>query len=210
MPLPSLGLGQMPLLARQSSTSPAAWEKLPRRFLIGRDRRAAASPSPSAASGDGKRVARRVSYSRSFRPPGRWHRSAMPLPGLGLDQIPLLARQSSTAPAAWKKLPRRFLIGRDCRAAASPSPSAASGDGKRVARRVSYSRSFRPPGRWHRSAMPLPSLGLGQIPRFARQSSTAPAAWEKLPRRFLTGRDRRAAASPSPSAASGDGKRVAR
>ena len=44
----------------------------------GRDRRAAASPAPSAASGDVKQVARRVFLCRSFRPPGRGHRSAMP------------------------------------------------------------------------------------------------------------------------------------
>ena len=35
-------------------------------------------PAPSAASGAVKRVARRAFYSRSFRPAGRGHRSAMP------------------------------------------------------------------------------------------------------------------------------------
>ena len=70
-------------LARVQSTSrrgpeqtPAAVTSAP--VLNGRDRRAAASPAPSAASGDGNRIARRVSYSHSFRPAGRGHRSAMP------------------------------------------------------------------------------------------------------------------------------------
>jgi len=115
-------------------------------------------------------------------------------------------------------LPRRFLTGRDRRAAASPAPSAASGAGKRIAQRVSFPfRSALPGGGiaarcpylfWSSGLMPNAEIGVcasgvGQrapmnTPAFSgrQEGGQNERPHTSLPRRFLTGRDRRAAASP--------------